>query len=68
MKQLPTKLLDVLENSESQKNALQEEDRIWREAELSLQKALAKLSCADDFKEKEELTALLYNVRSAFQL
>jgi len=67
LKQLPTKLLDVLENSESQQIALQEEDRIQREAELSLQKALAKLSNSGDFKEKAELTALLQNVLSAFQ-
>ena len=52
---LPQKLEDVLRKWDSQKTAATEEERRWREAELTLQKVQAKLSGTADFDGKRRV-------------
>ena len=64
---LPKKLEDVLRKWDSQKTAATEEERRWREAELTLQKVQAKLSGTADFDGKTEIQQLLTDVLNAME-
>lgn len=64
---LPAKLEDVMKKAEAEKNAAQEAERRWREAELTLQKIQSKLSKTSDFEGKEEIQQLLREVLDAIQ-
>ena len=64
---LPEKLEEVLEKAEAQKKAAIEEERRWREAELTLQKVQAKLLKVADFEGKTEIQQLLDDVLRAIQ-
>ena len=64
---LPKKLEDVLRKWDSQKTAAAEEERRWREAELTLQKVQAKLSGTADFDGKTEIQQLLTDVLNAME-
>lgn len=64
---LPAKLEDVMQKAEAEKNAAQEEERRWREAELTLQKIQSKLFKTPDFEGKNEIQQLLGEVLQAIQ-
>jgi CheY-like chemotaxis protein len=64
---LPAKLEDVMKKAEAEKNAAQEAERRWREAELTLQKIQSKLSKSSDFEGKDEIQQLLREVLDAIQ-
>ncbi len=62
---LPEKVLDVLQKTKEQQSKAQEEERRWREAELTLQKVQAKLTKTADFEGKAEIKQLLEEVLNA---
>lgn len=64
---LPEKLKDVLQKAEDNKTAAMEEERRWREAELTLQKIQSKLIKAPDFEDKAEIQLLLTDVLNVIQ-
>ncbi len=64
---LPEKLKDVLQKAEDNKTAAMEEERRWREAELTLQKIQSKLIKASDFEDKAEIQLLLSEVLNVIQ-
>lgn len=64
---LPEKLKDVLQKAEAHKTAAMEEERRWREAELTLQKIQSKLIKAPDFENKAEIQLLLTEVLNVIQ-
>lgn len=64
---LPDKLEDVLQKAQVQKNTAMEEERRWREAELTLQKVQAKLFKTADFEGKTEIQGLLSDVLDAIR-
>jgi CheY-like chemotaxis protein len=64
---LPDRLLLVLQKAEADLAAEKEEERRWREAGLSLQKALSLLEKAQDFEGKDQVRLLLNNVLDTLQ-
>ncbi len=64
---LPEKLLLVLQKAEADLLIAQQAEIRWREAELSLQKAISLLEKTQDFGEKEQMRTLLKNVLDTLQ-
>lgn len=67
LKQLPEKLMEVIQKAELRQQAAAEEERRWRDAGISLQQATELLNKAPDFDKKEKILSLISEALASIQ-